>query len=211
MLSEFNAFCGQYENIIKAFGVLTPAFIAFMTFFVAFKQWETAERQRRKELFEMRYGMCKTIFESIEIDTVDKLKLKGYEFNERERKEKYDKNKEILRTYSYLFKRKDMNKVNKLYDEIFEIIEKDNKNKEKLANGLTDINRKISDIFDPYLRIEPEETFWDILKRRVIITYEFLFPKWSQKFFSKQAKTSVILNSFQNFAKKKEEPTDKVK
>jgi len=211
MLSEFNTFCGQYENIIKAFGALAPFFGTVFLAYIAYQQWQTNERQRRKELFEMRYEhLYKFIIDTI--NNLFKISIKYHDDKNKESLliEQRDEIFNIFLKYVYLIKKQDSEKLYGIFHsalkDIFKLKITD---RDAIFKKYTELNiyyhSKIDKLLEPYLRIEPNYTIWDILKNFIISTYEFLAPRWLQNFLSKTK--TVILNSIQNLTEKKQKPT----
>lgn len=194
MLSEFNTFCGQYENIIKAFGALAPFFGTLFLAYIAYQQWQTNERKRRHELFAERYEFYSNILKFLKSFTENSPVIPVSQY------------KEIIQNINkngYLIKQKDYNELFEYFNNLRSLDQKISSQEAEKIRGI------ISSMFEAYLAIEPKDTIWDILKRWIISIYEFLTPTWLQNFLSKQAKTSVILNLFQHLVKK-EESTNKI-
>ena len=55
MFSYLNESAKEYEYLIKAVGALLPFIITVFMAYIAYQQWQTNERQRKQELFEMRH------------------------------------------------------------------------------------------------------------------------------------------------------------
>lgn len=171
MLSYLNSLAHQYEDLVKAFGDLAPFFASLFLAYIAYQQWQTSERQRRKELFELRY---KKLFEK----ALEGIKCLESETDETVRNDKLDKIAEELCKYQYLIKEKHFNKLVECMCASKQIFHE----------------KELRIILDPYLSIEPEETIWAILKNCVVGIYEFLTPKFIQDFIANQVKISVILS-----------------
>lgn len=68
MLEQLNELAKNYEYLIKAIAAFLPFLIAIFMAYIAYQQWQTNERVRKKDLFEKRfkyYLEMRNIFESI--------------------------------------------------------------------------------------------------------------------------------------------------
>lgn len=188
--------------------MISTVLAAFLAY-IAYQQWQTTERQRRKELFEMRYEKLLKSFNEFFETTLSHIEngtltSETHEILVEQSAQKWNE-------AQFLLKNKDMKKLLQYIIKCRENAE--NYFEAKEANKKTYIHDhkklheyytiKVYKILEPYLRIEPDYTIWDIIKNLIVGTYEFLTPKWLQK----QLKTSVILNLFQNLTNKEQKPT----
>lgn len=186
LLNEFNTFCGQYENIFKAFGALAPLVGTALLAYIAYQQWQTNERKRRQELFEMRY---EKLFIAI-------YKMNDENFTEKNRTEALN----AIAKYKYLIKEKDFSQLLLCVSSIKIYPEKKDFYLSKLLL-----------LMEKYLRIEPEYTLWGIIINFIIGTYEFLAPKGLQNFIQNQIETSIMLDLFQHLTNKEQKSTAGIK
>ena len=78
MFSYLNESAKEYEYLIKAVGALLPFIITVFMAYIAYQQWQTNERQRKQELFEMRH---KHLIEPIKQILSELHKNKIYDLN----------------------------------------------------------------------------------------------------------------------------------
>ncbi|MEI8377349.1 MAG: hypothetical protein WCF95_02315 [bacterium] len=180
-----------------------PIFISILAVYIAYQQWQTNERERRHALFEKRYNLVKgynevfdTHWQSIKNNT---LTTEMHHILVEQSVQKWHE-------AQFLIKNKDTKKliecIQKSRDNIENYLEAIEKNPEASVQKYIDkheyYTKEMHEILEQYLRIEPEETIWGVLKNWAINCYEFWIPKWLQRSISKI--TSVILNLFQDLA-----------
>lgn len=145
-------------NILSA--LLTPT-IALLTAFIAYQQWQTNERKRKQDLFELRY---ENIYKNVKIflDAVEIPITTNDDFVI-----KYQKMTQNLFKYRFLIKQNDFNRLNSLiYDFFVRCVEFEKFNaKVKIQEQsnhfeeLEKIRHEINMLMFNYLQIEQPSIF----------------------------------------------------
>jgi len=182
--------------------ISAKAMLAVIMAYIAYQQWQTNERKRRQDLFEMRYEhLYKNTSDAIgkisKIFELNRDKIEEFQNN-------YKADSEKLNKYSFLIKRKDFKKLeNYLKEAVINTVSEYKmklEDNEDVQNKNDDLQNKINLLLEPYLRIESEVDLFGLVKNFAIDFYEF-FLKRILNFLGE--KTSVILNWFQDLANRK--------
>src|SRR5574344_627565 len=118
MLTELNTIAKNYEYLIKAVGAFLPFLIAIFMAYIAYQQWQTDERKRKQELYNLRYD---NLFLLV-LNNADRYnRYKQYKTNEldwagkKKLDEEFSKN---LHKYKFLIKRNDFIKLMNLHEHL---------------------------------------------------------------------------------------------
>lgn len=163
--------------------LLTPT-IALLTAFIAYQQWQTNERKRKQDLFELRYeNIYKNaiiFLDAVEnpITTIDELQ------------NRFNKMTQILLKYGFLIKQNDNIRLFYLIGEFFNLCARfENLNaKEKISEHndfllkKKNIRNQIMDLLIVYLQIEQPSIFekakdWVNVKWQKILQRASIIPK----------------------------------
>lgn len=168
MLQELNELAKNYEYLIKAIGAFLPFLIAVFMAYIAYQQWQTNERKRRQELFELRYEKLFLLIlnDSNRYDMEEKDKFENLNTEEIEQQRK-NFNKQ-LHKYKFLIKQSDFDKLMNLHDKLCSTLI----NEHLIYNDLKDSDRpkklisiykilgktyeEMDEIMGSYLRVEKE-------------------------------------------------------
>lgn len=185
-ISNLTVYSGQnikdWIDILSA--LLTPV-IAILTVTIAFFQWQTNEKKRKQDLFDMRYDkLYFPIF--ICTERIRKIKEEDLSLDEKGKQiqnEISDFWRQFCK-YKFLITNEDREKLQKHYNYILEIIQKyDYKNKDITNNAEEFLSvfalmchlMSMETILAKYLSIEPD-TFYYRTKCRISNLKNRLFP-----------------------------------
>ena len=164
----------DWIDIFSAF--LTP-FVALITVYIAYQQWQTNERKRKQDLFDIRYdNLFKPILENAdnydyyknnEPTTIDKTKIELSN----------NKLKQQLHKYKFLIKKQDFCSLMNLHKQLCDTLlnemkylngdSQTNKSEVKMIyDNLKSIYEGIEDILSEYLYVE--ESFFDKIKSKFL-------------------------------------------
>ena len=170
----FNIGQSNPKDWVDIFSALLTPIVAIFAGIIAYQQWQTQEKQRKQELFEMRYdNLFKVVLENTNrYNMYKKEKFEKIDFKE---KEKLDEEFRLkLHKYKFLITKKDFNRLIEIYAIICSLLkaeEKVTKKRDKKGIGavLKDIDNyfnKMDEILEKYLRVETESfNFFDFLSK----------------------------------------------
>lgn len=178
MLAELNTFAKNYEYLIKAVGAFLPFLIAIFMAYIAYQQWQTNERKRKHDLYEMRY---EHIFNRI-FQTINILENDADKYNEEEQKEINEILKD-LEKYKFLIKKEDIKILYINFNDIVDLNSEYRKSHDiEQAKKIFDFVEKkkqcqenIRNLMNSYLLVEEDpKNLWQILAVFFLKIYYFL-------------------------------------
>ena len=152
------------KDWIDIFSALLTPTIAIFAGFIAYQQWQTQEKQRRKDLYELRYeNLFKVILENTKrYDMYKKEEFDNIDFKE---KNKLDEEFRLkLPKYKFLITKKDFNKLIEIYTIICTLFKaeeratnkQDKKGTEAALKDIDNYFNQMDEIIEKYLRVEKE-------------------------------------------------------
>lgn len=160
-------------NIFSA--LLTPTIAIFMAI-IALQQWQTAEKKRKQDLFELRYDnlFLPILNNSDRYNMYEKEKFENLDWD---KKSELDKQfSKQLHKYKFLIKKSDFDSLMTLHNNLCSVLirenltyndENDSKRNDKLTaifQELEKILEEMDEIIGKYLRVETEsQSFKQVL------------------------------------------------
>lgn len=152
------------KDWVDIFSALLTPIVAIFAGIIAYQQWQTQEKQRKQELFEMRYdNLFKVVLENTNrYNMYKKEEFENLDFKE---KEKLDEEFRLkLHKYKFLITQKDFNKLIEQHTIICTLLKAEEKatnkqDKKGIEAALKDIDKyfnKMDEILEKYLRVEKD-------------------------------------------------------
>ncbi len=158
------------KDWVDVFSALLTPTVAIFAGIIAYQQWQTQEKQRKQDLFEMRYdNLFKVILENTNrYDMYKKEKFENLNFEEKQKLD--DEFRLKLHKYKFLITKEDFEKLITLYNNICSSLIKEEQtmkeqNKIDIMNTLNKMKNffdEMEEILDKYLRIEQEPIFYKL-------------------------------------------------
>ena len=158
------------KDWVDIFSALLTPTVAIFAGIIAYQQWQTQEKQRKQDLFEMRYdNLFKVILENTNrYDMYKKEKFENLNFEEKQKLD--DEFRLKLHKYKFLITKEDFEKLITSYNNICSSLIKEEQtmkeqNKIDITNTLNKMKNlfdEMEEILDKYLRIEQEPIFYKL-------------------------------------------------
>lgn len=160
----------NHESLIAVFSALLTPAIAILTGLIAYLQWQTNERKRKQDLFDMRYdNLYYPIFVCSEnITKIREVELSFEEKGKRIENEIQNFWKQYSK-YKFLISNEDSGKLQEHYNYMLEIIKKYDFTNIKTEDNAEEIlsilallyhAMQMEEILAKYLRLEPDSIIY---------------------------------------------------
>ena len=163
MFNALNEVAKHYEYLIKAIGAFLPFLIALFMAYIAYQQWQTNETKRRQDLYDKRLEFYWAMLNKI--DEIEKAKFTNKEDISKEEA----KLNILIEKYEFLVSKRDSEELTNLILWARGVKLKSKYKKSKYPHFSVELNEykqleienRITEIFEKYLRIE--KTFFQAI------------------------------------------------